>query len=327
MKRMFTFSFVLAGLLALAGCGKSTRSPAAQGGKLKIAVIPKGSTDVYWQYIHAGALAAGRKLGVHIIFQGPIEDGDRMAEIQIMDNFINQHVNGIVLAPIDSHALVPPVRQAKAAHIPVVIIDSVLQGTPGKSFVSFVATNDFKAGERDGQYLARLLGGKGKVVMLNFLVGSGAAVDRARGFLAAMKQYPAIKIISRNQYGGSTPSRCEAAALNMMSRIRQANGIFCVNETTTFGMYLALKQVGLLGKKKFVGFDWQSNFKRPIEKGQINGVMVQDPFHMAYEGVKFLVEHIRGKKVPATLDTPAVIVTTKNIHTPAIKKLVKIPNV
>jgi ribose transport system substrate-binding protein len=334
MKRMGLALTAALALTLLGGCGKSgNQSSSSQSGtkpagastpRLRIAVIPKGNTDVYWKYVHAGADAAGRKLGVKILFQGPAQDGDRAAEIALMQNFITQGVSGIVLAPVDSRALVPPVKLADAAHIPVVIIDSALRAKPGKDYVSFVATNNYKAGEIAGNYLAKLLGGKGKVAMLRFIVGSASTDDRAAGCLAALKKFPGIQIIA-NQRGGSTASKCKSIALSMANSLQQADGIFAANETTAFGMYLALKQLSLLGKKKFVGFDWQSNFKQPIEKGQINGVVVQDPFRMAYMGVTYLVDDIRGQKPPVELDTPAALVTTKNINTPKIEKLITLP--
>ena len=335
MKRMiFAMTMALA-LTALAGCAKSVKqnssskspaagTPPASTPRLRIAVIPKGTTDVYWKYVHAGADAAGRKLGVKILFQGPAQDGDRAAEIALMQNFVTQGVAGIVLAPVDSRALIPPVKLAKAAHIPVVIIDSALRAKAGKDYVSFVATNNFKAGELAGNYLAKLLGGKGKVAMLRFIVGSAATDARAAGCAAALKKFPGITIIASHR-GGSTPSKCKSVALSMAASLQKADGIFAANETTCFGMYLALKQLNLLGKKKFVGFDWQSNFKKPIEKGQINGVVVQDPFRMAYLGVTYLVNDIRGKTPPLEFDTPAALVTPKNINSPQIEKLITLP--
>ncbi len=316
----------------LAGCSKSAKTGSSanastQGGttpRLRIAVIPKGHTDVYWKYVHAGAAAAGRKLNVKILFQGPSQDGDRAAEISLMRNFVTQGVNGIVLAPVDSRALVPSVKLADAAHIPVVIIDSALRATPGKDYVSFVATNNFKAGEIAGKALAGELHDHGNVVILRFIVGSASTDARAAGCLAVLKKYPGIKIIA-NQRGGATAGKCKAVALSLADSLRHADGIFAANETTTFGMYLALQQLGLLGQKKFVGFDWQSNFKKPIEKGEINGVVVQDPYNMAYLGVTYLVNDIRGQKPPVEFDTPAMLVTPANIHTPAIKKLINLP--
>lgn len=328
-------SLALCGLLAittLMGCSKSGKnsssaSSSTQGAatpRLRIAVIPKGHTDVYWKYVHAGAAAAGRKLHVKILFQGPSQDGDRAAEISLMRNFVTQGVSGIVLAPVDSRALVPSVKLADAAHIPVVIIDSALKATPGKDFVSFVATDNFKAGEIAGKALAKQLDGKGNVVFLRFIVGSASTDARAAGCMAVLKKYPGIKIIA-NQRGGGTAGKCKAVALSMADSLRHADGIFAANETTTFGMYLALQQLGLLGQKKFVGFDWQSNFKKPIEKGEINGVVVQDPYNMAYLGVTYLVNDIRGTTPPLKFDTPAMLVTPANIHTPTIEKLINLP--
>ncbi|NNM85648.1 MAG: substrate-binding domain-containing protein [Phycisphaerales bacterium] len=320
-----TLLFLTIGLsaVALTGCSKEAESGSK---KLTIAVIPSGSTDVYWQYVHAGALQAGKKLGVDIDFQGPVLDGDRNSQIQLIQNFIAEGVNGIVLAPCDQAALVPSVKQANAAHIPVVIMDSNLNGTPGKDFVSFVATDNFKAGEKAGNFMAKLLGGKGKVVVLRFIVGNISTINRAKGFEAAIAKYPGITIIA-NQFGGSSPSLCQQKAQDMLPDIQKADGVFCVNEISTFGMLRALSQANLLGKKRFVGFDWQSNYAPAIKANELNGVVVQNPVHMGYMAVKYVVEHIKGKSVPATLDTGCVIVTPKNFATPAIQQLLVVPKI
>lgn len=322
-------------LASLTAChsksGSSTSSStagAANGGsgkQITIAVIPKGTTDIYWRYVKAGAEAAGRHYHVKIDWKGPEVDGNESQEINIMRQFIARRVSGIVMAPSDERALVGPVASAKKHHIPVIIIDSALDGTPGKSFVSFVATNNFKAGERDGDYLAKLMHHKGNIVMLRYMVGAASTVGREQGFMAAIKKFPKMHILVSNKYGRNSDSHCKSVSLDLMSYIRRSQGIFCSNETTTFGMLLALQQQGLAGKIPFVGFDNTKPLRKAVRDHQLSALMVQDPYKMAYTAVKFMVEHIHGKAVPVTLDTGAHIVTAANINTPAMKKLLHLP--
>src|SRR3954453_21741319 len=97
-----------------------------------IPVIPKGTTHDYWQSIHAGAVKAQRELQekglkLDLIWKGPLREDDRDQQIQVVENFTTRRVSGIVLAPLDSQALVKPVVNAQKAKIPVVIFDSGLK--------------------------------------------------------------------------------------------------------------------------------------------------------------------------------------------------------
>jgi len=141
-----------------------------------IAVIPKGTTHEFWKSINAGAFKARDELGaqgikVDVIWKGPLREDDRDQQIQTVENFTSRRVNGIVLAPLDSRALVRPVQSAMRAHIPVVIFDSDLSST---NYVSFVATDNYKGGALAGEEMGRLLEGKGNVILLRYAVGSAS---------------------------------------------------------------------------------------------------------------------------------------------------------
>jgi ribose transport system substrate-binding protein len=110
-------------LAAAAACGKSTPADQSTASR-RIAVIPKGTTHEFWKSIHAGAVKAGRDHNVEIIWKGPIREDDRDEQIKVVENFLGERVDGIVLAPLDDHALVPVLKDAEARHVPVVIIDS-----------------------------------------------------------------------------------------------------------------------------------------------------------------------------------------------------------
>ena len=194
-----------------------------------IAVIPKGNTHEFWKAIHAGAVKAQQELTtgdtkVEIIWKGPLREDDRDQQIQVVENFISRRVSGIVLAPLDSKALVQPVATAARAKVPVVVFDSDLQSD---KYVSFVATDNFKGGVLAGEQMAKLLGGKGNVILLRYQVGSASTEAREAGFLDALKKFPDIKIISSDQRGGATRELCYQAAQNVLNRYgKEVNGIF-----------------------------------------------------------------------------------------------------
>jgi ribose transport system substrate-binding protein len=278
--------------------------------KLKIAVIPKGTTHIFWKAVAAGAFSAGKELGVEIIWKGPMKENDRA-----------QQISGIVLAPLDNTALQRPVASAARKKIPVVIFDSGLKGEPGKDFVSFVATDNVKGGSLGGEYLIKLLGGKGKVVLLRYLVGSASTTEREEGFLQAVHKSAGLTLTVENRFAGATAGEAKTAAMNIVDKLKEANGIFCPNESSTFGMLLALRQNNLAGKVRFVGFDTSPPLIEALKKGEIDALVAQDPSRMGYEGVKTLVAHIQGKPVPKVLDTGVRLITKENINTPEIQKL------
>src|SRR3989475_11875929 len=164
-----------------------------------IAVIPKGTTHEFWKSINAGAAKAQRELTeqgvkIELFWKGPLREDDRDQQIQVVENFMARHVSAIVLAPLDSQALVKPVHNAIPAGVPVVVMDSDLKSD---KYVSFVATDNYKGGQLAGEQMGRLLGGKGKVILLRYAVGSASTEARESGFLDVLKtNYPNIKIIS-----------------------------------------------------------------------------------------------------------------------------------
>jgi ribose transport system substrate-binding protein len=300
-------------------------SGVAGDSKMRIAVIPKGTTHVFWKSVEAGAQAAGKELGVEIIWKGPVKENDRALQISIVEQFVNEGVSGIVLAPLDFDALARPVATAREKRIPVVIFDSALRGEPGKDFVSFVATNNRKGGSIGGEHLAKLLGGRGKVVLLRNMVGSASTMEREEGFLETIAKSKDIQVIVSNRYAGPTAGEAKTASMNLVDKLREADGIFCSNESATLGMLLALRQNNLTGKVKFVGFDASPALVEALEKGEIKALVAQNPARMGYEGVKIVVAHIKGAKVLPTVDTGVELITSANLNEPLIKALLGRP--
>ncbi len=284
-------------------------------------MIPKGTTHVFWKSVETGARKAGQEFGVEILWKGPLKESDRAEQIKIVEQFASEGVSGIVLAPLDDAALRRPVQAAMAKNIPVVIFDSALKGEAGKDFVNYVGTNNRAGGELGGRELVRLLGGKGKVVLLRYQEGSASTIEREEGFLSVIKQSPDIQLLVENRYGGATASEAQTVVLNMLDVIREADGIFCSNESLTFGMLLALRQNNLVGKAKFVGFDTSPPLIEALQKGEIQALVAQNPVKMGYEAVKAMLAHQRGEKVPAVVDSGAALVTAENLGTPEMKAL------
>jgi ribose transport system substrate-binding protein len=326
-------SVVLSLGLVASGCDESAsrqQPPASSSERpLTIAVIPKGTTHEFWKSIHAGAVRAERELSaqaspVRIIWKGPLREDDREQQVQVVEGFLSQGVQGIVLAPLDSRALVRPVEEARQAGVPTVIIDS---GLESDAIVSFVATDNRKGGQLAADRIGELLGGKGKVLLLRYAEGSASTHEREVGFLEQLRaRYPGVDVISSDQYAGPTRETAKRASENLLNRFgRDLQGIFTVNESATIGMLLALQDIGKAGRIRFIGFDASPILIDAIRSRQLDGVVVQNPMRMGYLGVKTMADHLRGKRVERRIDTGVVLVTLANLDSAATKELVNPP--
>src|SRR6516225_863610 len=294
-----------------------------------IAVIPKGTTHEFWKSINAGAVKAQRELTaagtkVEIIWKGPLREDDRDQQIQVVENFMTRRVSAIVLAPLDSRALVRPVHNAVQAKVPVVIMDSDLKSD---EYVSFVATDNYKGGVLAGEQMAKLLGGKGNVILLRYQVGSASTEAREAGFLDALKRHPDVKLISSDQHAGATRELAYQTSQNLLNRFgRELNGVFCPSEPTTIAMTKALRDLGLAGGKvKMIGFDAGSQSVLDMQNGDVQALVVQNPLLMGYLGVVTAAKHLRGEKVEKRIDTGVVLVTPENMNQPEVKDLLYPP--
>jgi len=309
-------------LTALFAASCSPRS--GSSGATTIAVIPKGTSHVFWQSIHAGAEKAAREVGATIIWRGPLREDDRDSQVSEVEGFVSRGVSGIVLAPLDEAALAPPVADAARRGIPVVVIDS---GLKGSDYVSFVATDNRKGGRLAGDHLAGLLHDAGKVVMLRYAEGSESTLQREAGFLEAIESRKGIEIVSANQYGGADVEGAYKKSEALLSRFKNpdgslgVNGIFTPNESTSIAMLRVLQDNGWAGKVRFVGFDASDTLVKGLGDGHIDGLVLQDPVNMGYLGVKTMAAHLKGEKIERRVDTGVRLVTRDRMNDPDAKEL------
>lgn len=291
---------------------------------LKIAVIPKGTTHEFWKAVHAGAVKASRELGVEIVWKGPLREDDLKSQIDLVQSFTAQGVSGIALAPLNDSALRVVVANAVRAEVPVVVFDSDLKG---QAHASFVATDNRAAGRLAGEAMVQALNGAGNLLVLRYQEGSASTHHREEGFLAAVRKHPGIKVVSDNQYGGATTesalSASESVLLAQGAAQGKIDGIFCPNESTTFGMLLALKKARLAGTLQFIGFDASEKLIAGLSSKEIQGLVLQDPFNMGYLSIKTMVKVLRNEPVEKRIDTGSALVTASNMDEPEMQRLLK----
>jgi ribose transport system substrate-binding protein len=313
-------SIFIVGLLALPfGCGQSgTGGGEQESEKYEIAVVPKGTSHIFWQAVHAGAVTAGQEMDAKILWQGPQTETMKEQQASIVRDFIIRQVDGIVLAPQDKDALVPAVEDVAAKNIPLAIFDS---GIESDQYVTFVATDNYKGGVEAAHLMARLLDNKGTCIIIKVDPGSASTLERERGFEETLaSEYPEIEILG-SQFGYSDREKSRAATEDLLSRFPDVDAIYGPNESSTSGALLALQARGIAGDKAFVGFDSSEELVKALRRGEIDGLILQNPFKMGYESVKAVINHLEGKDVPKRIDTGVYVITPENMDEPENQKL------
>lgn len=296
----------------------------------EIALIVKTGNASFWQNLQKGAMDANKELKkstpkLSVTFLGPPADPMIPEEINMVESAIDRGVKAIVLVPSDPTALIPAVKAAKDAGIPVIIIDSALAG-PKSNYVSFLATDNRGAGETAAKDLiarvkAQFGSDKGKIAVESYVAGAGSEIDRVGGFKDYIAKNSKLTIVS-TQYCNSD----QVTALNQVTNTLASNpdlvGFFGANEPAAVGMGRAIAQTGLGGKLVAVGFDGNGVLQNFIKDGTLQSIVVQSSYKMGYLGVKYAYDASIGKKkIPDSVDTGYLLVTKDNIDSQDAKNV------
>ena len=287
---------------------------------IKIEVICMGFQHEYWQTVRMGTEKAAKEFGIVVPFRGPAVETEVDVQIGMFEDAMAKKVDGILLAPCDSEALVPLVERATKQGIVVATFDTDINKTDNR--ISFIATDNYAAGKLAGQNAGKLLGGKGKVGVMGHLAATMDTRERVGGFVDVIKaQFPGIKLLE-TVYGDGDHQKSLDKSVDMMTAHPDLAAIYATNEGGAIGVALAVEQKKKVGKVKIVGFDSSEQEIDYLQKGVINGFVVQNPFQIGYLGVKTMYEHLAGiKKAPARIDTGVVWVDMKNFNQPEIQKI------
>lgn len=319
-KEINLFAIIAVSLLISCGGGDqpSLNQTESNDGILRIAVVPKGTSNIYWQTVHAGARKAEQELeGVEVLWKGPTVETDREQQISILQDFIVQDVDGIVVAPQDAEAMVSVIERASRKDIPVVIIDS---GINTEEYVSYVATDNYLGGQKAGEEMAKYLNETGKVVMIMNDPGGASTNQREKGFEEVVAKFPNVELVDK-QYHYNQSDKARAVMEDLITRHPDLNGVFCSNESSSIGTLLAIQTKQLSDKLTFIGFDSSDDLIKGLESGDMNAIIQQDPFKIGYDGVKTMLSHLHGEGVERRVDTGVYVVTKENMSQPEINAL------
>lgn len=314
MKKFVARLFSLTAL-ALAA---SAASAASAG---EIAVIVKTTNSTFWQNVNKGADSGLKEVKGHTMtFSGPASESAIAEQVNLVENAVNRKVAGIVLAPSDPDALVPAIKKAWEAKIPVVLIDSMVSDAGKSYYQSFLSTDNQLAGELCAKQLIAKVGTTGKVAIMSYVAGAGSEIGRVGGFRKYIETHSKLQVV------GPFYSQSQmATALNQTTDVLASNpdlkGIFGANEPTAVGMGRALLQAGKAGKVVAVGFDGNEDLQKFVKDGTLEATAVQGSYQMGELGVKTVANLIAGKKVDKVVDTGVVMVTKGNIDKPEARNV------
>jgi ribose transport system substrate-binding protein len=328
MKKLLCALLALS-LLAVSAFAAGSSETSASSGAMEIAVIVKTGNSSFWQNVQTGCFDAQKELKAQspklsVTFLGPQSESNIAEQINIVESAIDRGVKAIVLAPSDPSALVPAVKKAKDAGIPVVIIDSLLSGD-ASNYVSFLSTDNDAAGRACAKELIERVkaatgSDSGKIAVMSYVAGVGSEIGRVGGFKDYIAKNSKLEIVTTQYSNADMPT-----AMNQTTNVLAANqdlvGIFGANEPTAVGMGRAIAQAGLAGKIVAIGFDGDSALQGFIRDGTLQAIAVQSSYNMGYLGVKTAYDAIMGKEVPAQVDTGFIMVTKDNIDTTEAKNV------
>ena len=294
-------SRVLSVLLCVLMMGSMAASIASAAAP-KIGLAVSTLNNPFFVDLRDGALEEAKKAGLSITVADAQNDPNR--QLSQVENFIEQGVSIILVNPCDSTAIVPAIKAANRAKIPVITVD---RGADGGEVVCHIASDNVQGGQMAGEFLAKLIGYKGKVVELEGIPGTSAARDRGKGFNEVMKKYPNIKIVARQEAGFD-----RAKGMTVMENILQAqpeiDGVFCHNDEMALGALRAIEAAGRLSAIKIVGFDATDDAVKSVKDGKMAATVAQKPRVMGSMAVETAKQVLDGIKVGAFIPVPLELV-------------------
>ena len=320
MKKLIGAALAALAIGALAG------APAeAAGKKLTIALIPGLTTDAFYITMHKGAQAAADALGDTLVFQGA-PDFNPVTQVPVLDAVIARHPDAILIAPTDKVQLIQPLKNAVAAGIKVITVDTFIgsgkyqTGAGDADFpLSYVASDNILGGQIAARALAKSIGEKGKVYVSNVKPGVSTTDQREEGFKSEMKNYPNITVLE-TQFNDDDANKAASQLQSVLARNPDLAGVFGANLFSALGSANGVKQSGASGKVKVAAFDAPQSIVEPLKTGLVDIAIAQHPAEIGYFGLVAAHAALTGQSIPTTIGTGFTVMTKDNISDPMVNK-------
>lgn len=205
--------------------------------------------------------------------------GQTAKQVADVEDLIARRVNVILLAPREFEGLAPALQAAKAAKIPVILVDRAAAGTPGQDYVTLLASNFVEQGRRAAEWLARQTNGSASIVELSGTPGASVAADRAKGFREVLARYPNMKIIA-SQTGNFSRATAQGVMQNIAQSLgRRITAVYAHNDEMALGAIQALTAAGLIPGKDVlvVSVDGERAALEAVQRGELGATVESNP--------------------------------------------------
>jgi ABC-type sugar transport system substrate-binding protein len=296
--------------LGLAGCGSSGSGGATANGSKKITVglSVNGAAIPFYETLRKSTENAAKKAGVHLIVSTPT---DVQSQSQSLSSLLAQHVQAIIVAPIDAHAVVPQVKQANAQHIPVITVD---ESTAGGSVYTYISSPNQDGGVLAGQWIVKNMPSGGELGLIPGANGDTTSNQRTAGVMSVLRKHPNIKVIS-SAPGNWVTDEAFKVATPMLTAHPNIKMIFALNDGMAMGAVQAAKSV-YHKSIPIIGYNGDPIAFTAIKKGQMAATVAQDPTKMGQVALQNALNSVKGKPSPGpAINVPIHVIDKSNIST------------
>jgi ABC-type sugar transport system substrate-binding protein len=280
--------------LPITGIGMTVQTRVKGKERYTIACIVKNSTNPYMLALLKGVEKAGVDMELETILMAPTQGDSVEEQVKIIEDMIQRKVDGIVISPVDSFGIMPGIRKAEAAGIPIVTI-----GTPAmKDTLLRTGVNYEETGYVVGKYIAEKIGGKGQVIILDGPPGAQNANERGAGIIRAFEEFPNIEIVARQPANFRRTDGMNITE-NLIQRFTGVAAIIGANDESALGALQALR-AAKMNNVIVAGFDGSVDATLEVASGGLSVTYNTDPYGSGYVGTAYLVQYLNdGTEPPA----------------------------
>ncbi len=304
-------------IACLFGCTKASKISAKSK---DVAIITKGSDSDFWSDMKSGALSAANEFNIRVTVEGPDNEEDYSTQNEMIENAVSRKAGVIILSAIDYEKNAPAVQKAIDSGIKIITVDSDVN-VKGKEL--FIGTDNQAAGEKAAKQVVALCKGEKSINIgiVNYGENTENGKGRLQGFTDYIDKIENAKIVDTVHIASNAQS-ATAGAKKLLEKNKDINVLIGFNEWSTLGAGYAIKALGLKDKVYCVGFDSNVNCVNMLENGEIDALIVQNPFSMGYLSVSKASEILSGQKQSdKTIETDTYVVTRENMFSPDIQKI------